>query len=158
MIRKLHCILCVIMICIMAFTIVACGSKAEEAKVETERIIIMDNTEKIILIGGLIALIALALFAFLCIRYVKKVQNIPRLETEGTLIKVYFVSRKEDGTMFDIKYYVDGKEYVGFLSTAGAKGLSMDTPVGTKVVVLYNPDNPQDAYCELRDRSQLVNK
>ncbi len=114
-------------------------------------IIFMDNTEKTLLIGCLIALIALALFAFLCIRYVKKAQNIPRLETEGTLIKVHYVSRREDGTMFDVKYYVDGKEYVAFLSIAGAKGVSMATPVGTKVVVLYNPDNPQDAYCELRD-------
>lgn len=118
----------------------------------------MDNTEKIILIGGLIALIALAIFAILCIMYVKKVQNIPRLETEGTLVKVHFVSRREDGTMFDIKYYVDGKKYTAFLSTAGAKGVSMDTPIGTKVVVLYNPENPQDAYCELRDWNQFVNK
>lgn len=113
--------------------------------------IIVDNTEKIILIGGLVALIALVIFAVLCFRYIKKVQNIPRRKTEGTLIKVYVVSRREDGTMFDIKYNVDGKEYIGFLSTLGAKGLSMDTPVGTKVVVLYNPDNPQDAYCELRN-------
>ncbi len=118
----------------------------------------MDNTETILLIGGIIVLIALAFFAFFCIRYIKKVQNIPRLETEGTLIDVKFVSRWEDGTMFDVKYNVDGKEYVAFLSIAGAKGVSMDTPVGTKVVVLYNPKNPKDAYCELRDLSQFVNK
>ncbi len=117
----------------------------------------MDNIEILILIGGFIALVALALFAVICFRHIKKIQNIPRLETEGTLIKVKFVSR-EDGTMFDVQYYVDGKEYVAFLSIVGAKGVTRDTPVGTKVIVLYNPDNPQDAYCELRDRNQFINK
>ena len=118
----------------------------------------MDNIEILILIASFIALVALALFAVICFRHVKKIQNIPRLETEGTLIKVRFVSRREDGTMFDVKYYVDGKEYVAFLSIVGAKGVTRETPVGTKVVVLYNPDNPQDAYCEMRDWSQFVNK
>lgn len=54
----------------------------------------MDNIEILILIGGFIALVALALFAVICFRHVKKIQNIPRLETEGTLIKVKFVSSR----------------------------------------------------------------
>ncbi|MGI6020017.1 MAG: DUF3592 domain-containing protein [Lachnospiraceae bacterium] len=110
----------------------------------------MDSTEKLFLIVGLIALIVLALFSFLCIRYVKKAHNIPRLETDGTLINVIAAHGRGDVAMFDIQYHVDGKEYVAFLSIAGAKGLTRNTPIGTKVVVLYNPENPQDAYCEMR--------
>lgn len=98
-----------------------------------------------------ICLIALAIFTFLMLRRVKKKQNIPREETEGVLTKVTMAKYRGEETGFYVKYKVDGKEYLAILGDAGAKNIFKTTPVGTKVTVLYKPDNPQDAYAELRN-------
>ncbi|MDO5329581.1 MAG: DUF3592 domain-containing protein [Coriobacteriia bacterium] len=99
----------------------------------------------------IISLIALAIFTFVIFRHIKKKQNIPRLETEGVLTKITMAKYRGEETGFYVKYKVDGKEYLAILGDAGAKNIFKTTPVGTKVTVLYNPDNPQDAYAELRD-------
>lgn len=101
----------------------------------------------------IISLIALVIFTFVIFRHIKKKQNIPRLETEGVLTKITMAKYRGEETGFYVKYKVDEKEYLAILGDAGAKNIFKTTPVGTKVTVLYNPDNPQDAYAELRDLS-----
>lgn len=105
-----------------------------------------------------IGLTAIALFAFLGFRHAKKRQDIPRLETEGILTKVTMREYRREESDYYVKYEIDGKEYLAILGQLGAKNMSKTTPDGTRVTVLYNPENPQDAYAELRDFSQLTDK
>lgn len=101
----------------------------------------------------IISLIALAIFTFVIFRHIKKKQNIPRLETKGILTKVTVSEYRGEESSFYVNYKVDGKDYIAILGDAGAKNIFKSTPVGTQVTILYNPDNPQDAYAELRDCS-----
>lgn len=106
----------------------------------------------------IIGLAALTVFAVLALRHAKKRQDIPRLETEGVLTKVTMREHKREESDYHVRYEVDGKEYFAILGQLGAKNMGKTTPDGTKVTVLYNPENPQDAYAELRDFSQLTEK
>lgn len=105
----------------------------------------------------ILSLIALAVFVFVVIKRIKKKQNVPRLETDGVLTKVTMTEYRGEEPDFYVTYEVNNHKYTAILSSAGAKYITKQTPVGTKVTVLYNPENPQDAYAELRDFSQLTN-
>ena len=60
------------------------------------------------------------------------------LETEGEILKVWRSGNPDDGPdRIDVRFYVDGVEYVVNMSGSGT--------VGQKIKILYDPLNPHHA-------------
>lgn len=91
--------------------------------------------------GGAVGIVGLCI-GFNTFRLTKLAKTCTQ-QTEGELLKV-LQARAAAGirvpVSYDFKYYVNGKEYCE--SCADVEGVSPSTPLGTKVRIWYNPNNP----------------
>lgn len=62
---------------------------------------------------------------------------------EATLLRVVEPRGKDEDLWFEIAYTVDGVAYKAGVNRENTEGVSIKTPVGTRLPIWYDPDNPE---------------